>query len=145
MTFNLDEFKDLTTVKGYPSVSITPNGVTFSKAAAQKLGKPARIRLLINEGLKVLAITPASDETESAVKFCNPSKPVSSVRIGGRDLRKTLADLMEWDFNTDSTGYKIDGDYDKRQNAIFFELTKAKRMSFDVKNDEEDSEEQEEE
>lgn len=145
MVFDLDEFKDLTTVKGYPSVSVTPNGVTFSKAAVQKLGKPARVRLLINESLRVLAITPATDETESAVKFCNPNRPVSSVRIGGRDLRKTLADLMEWDFSTDSTGYKIDGDYDKRQNAIFFELTKAKRLNFEVRNDEEEAEEQYEE
>lgn len=129
--FDLNDFKDITQIKGYPSVSVTANGVTFNSATVVKLGKPAYVRLLINEPAKAIAVVPCEEAAVNAVKFYTDKKNLS-VRLSGRDLRKTLCDLMEWNIK-DGVGYKIDGDFDKNQNAIFFDLSLAKIINEESK------------
>lgn len=124
MKFDLSRFKTIEPIKGSPSISITKNGVTFSKASIQKLGKPAFIEMMIDEEDKVLAIMSRQEDDENFFSFMAPGRSVLSVRIGNRDLKNQLSSLMDWDLEN-SNGFRIDGEFDKDSIGLFFDLKEA--------------------
>lgn len=140
MKYRLEDFKTLDPVKGVPTISITRNGITFNQAAIIKLDKPEYVRFLLNEDMKVLAVVVCEKDDTGAMKFFSPDKKVLSVRIGNADLKNAVSDLMDWDL-PHITGYRLKGEYDKEQKAVFFELDQADLMNQRGKNGGVDSEE----
>ncbi len=113
---------------GSPYISITKNGVTFNKASIVKLGKPACVKLLMNKSDKMIAVQSCNDLDENATAFYKPKKSgLITVRWNNGELINTISRLMSWNLNED--GYRIDGDFLDEENAMVFDLKKAKSIS----------------
>lgn len=124
-----EDFKTINLAVGYPNLSITKNGVTFNKAAVIKLGKPAMVRLMVNEKEKQVAIQVTNREDESATPFVKGEKKFLNVRWNYKDFVCSLAQMMEWDLEKE--GYKVVGEYFSKEDALLFDLKKATRLTSD--------------
>lgn len=117
-----EEFKKMNLTTGVPSMTITENGVGFSKAAIVKLEKPEYVILMIDEQGKRLAIQSCEKSNPDATPFLR-RKNVITVRWNNKDLLNTICRMMEWDTKTNS--YKIEGQYIGDENAMIFDLNYA--------------------
>lgn len=118
----LEGFKQYNLINGIASISISENGVGFSKACVLKMNKCRYAKLFIDKINKRIAIQAAETEDDGAIPFFNDQKS-TSVRWNNKELLKTLAQLMDCDF--DKKVYRIDGDYYADEQAMIFDLKKA--------------------
>ena len=128
MKFDLSRFRTVELIKGNPTISVTKNGITFSQAAIQKLGKPEFVEFLIDDENKVIAVVKKEKEGANCFHFYMPNKKVLSVRISNKELKNQIREMMSWDFTNDE-GYKVEGEYDKENQALFFDLKEAKPLN----------------
>lgn len=105
-----------------PYVSITDNGMTFSKNAVIKMGKPKNVVLLMNEEKKMIAVQICDANEEGSIQFFKNIKSIN-VRINNKDFIYTLSRLMNW--NIKEEGYRILGDWYENEQVMIFDLTKA--------------------
>ena len=119
----LESFKPQVLTVGGASISVTSNGVTFSKAAILKLGRPEYVVLLVDEDGKRIAIQRSDDKTDLTTPFLNPKKANVTVRWNNSDLLQQLSDMMEWDLS--KAGSRINGEFLADEKAILFDLKKA--------------------
>lgn len=117
---------------GTSSISVTLNGISFSKTAVLRMGKAPYVCIYIDEQGKRFAIQVADQTDESATRFYNNQK-IISVRWNNKELLKTIQKMMNWDLSKNI--YKIEGDFDTRENALIFDLNKAKIFSSDQGDD----------
>lgn len=122
----LEGFKQYNMTIGTASVSITENGIAFSKTTVVKMDKVQYVRLYIDENNKKIAIQKAKKEDEGSIAFYNNQK-IISVRWNNKELLKTIAGMMDW--NLSGTVYKVDGDYIAEEEAMIFDLKKAEKTS----------------
>jgi len=116
---SLQDFELFQMTIGEPSISVTRNGVTFSKSAIIKLGKPEYVKLLIQHERKLAAVVRSTSEEEEAILFLSPQKKTISVRWNNRDLLNTLWQLMKW---SPDGRYSITGIYNHDLEAMIFDL-----------------------
>ena len=109
-----------------PSVSITKNGITFSKATAEAIPKTkiTYVLLSVNRGTRQFAITPASKEDIGAIPFVSTNPNTSSVRWNNKELLRLFSGMMDWKLK-ECAGYRIPGQYSKEAKAILFDLKSA--------------------
>ena len=124
----LDNFKPFNFNEGVPYVSITNNGMTFNKSVIMKLEYPERVRLLIDEETKRIAVQTCTQDTPNAAVFYNREKKSNtlSVRWKGRDLLNTIQEITHWDLS--KCGYRVDGVLLKEDQAMLFDLTHASEL-----------------
>lgn len=118
----LEGFKKVNLTSGLPYVSITDNGMTFSKNAVIKMGKPKNVVLLMNEEKKMIAVQICDANEEGSIQFFKNIKSIN-VRINNKDFIYTLSRLMNW--NIKEEGYRILGDWYENEQVMIFDLTKA--------------------
>lgn len=118
----LEGFKKVNLTSGLPYVSITDNGMTFSKNAVIKMGKPKNVVLLMNEEKKMIAVQICDANEEGSIQFFKNIKSIN-VRINNKDFIYTLSRLMNWNIKED--GYRILGDWYENEQVMIFDLTKA--------------------
>ena len=118
----LEGFKKVNLTSGLPYVSITDNGITFSKNAVIKMGKPKNVVLLMNEEKKMIAVQICDANEEGSIQFFKNIKSIN-VRINNKDFIYTLSRLMNW--NIKEEGYRILGDWYENEEVTIFELTIA--------------------
>lgn len=118
----LEGFKRYDIAIGTSSVSITDNGIAFSKAAIIRIGKPEYVVFLMNENDKKIAIQKAEKNDEGAIQFYTKKKNVS-VRWNNKDLLKTITEMMNWKLSGNI--YKAEGEYVSAENAMIFDLKNA--------------------
>ena len=118
-------FKPYGITNGLPNVSITKNGMNFSKTAVTKLGNPKHIMFMLDDDEKQMLAKVCGDTDTYAVKFAKTEK-ITSVRFNNKDFLQTIEKMMTWNLKTQ--GYKITGEYFHDENAILFDLNKAKSM-----------------
>lgn len=114
---------------GIPSVSITPNGVTFNKSVAIKLNYPEHVVLLISAEKKQMAIIACSEDTDRSTAFYKKrerDKPAQSVRWNNRDLLNCLSEMMEWELT--QTSHRVEGKLLPSGDAMIFDLNHATDM-----------------
>lgn len=128
MKFDLSKFRTVELIKGNPTISVTKNGITFSQAAIQKLGKPEFVEFMIDDENKIIAVLKKEKEGANCFHFYAPNKKILSVRISNKELKNQIRDMMSWNFSYDE-GYKIEGEYDKENQALFFDLKEAKPLN----------------
>lgn len=123
----LENFVAFDFTEGAAYVSVTKNGLTFNKAVMSKLNLPRYATLLINGVDRQIAIQGYDFEIPRSVPFYKgtDNKPVS-VRLSGKDLLNTIAEMMQWDLNNNS--YRIDGKLLSADRAVVFDLTQAKNL-----------------
>lgn len=119
----LEGFKRYDIAIGTSSVSITDNGIAFSKAAIIRLGKPEYVIFLMDENGKRIAIQKAEKSDDGAIQFYSPKKKNISVRWNNKDLLKALAEIMNWELAGNI--YKVEGEYISAENAMIFDLKNA--------------------
>lgn len=122
----LEGFKQYNMTIGTASVSITENGIAFSKTTIVKMDKVPYVKLFIDEGNKRIAIQKANKEDEGAINFYSNQKIVS-VRWNNKELLKTIARMMDWELS--GNVYKVDGDYIAEDEAMIFDLKEAEKTS----------------
>ena len=122
----LEGFKQYNMTIGTASVSITENGIAFSKTTIVKMDKVPYVKLFIDEGNKRIAIQKANKEDEGVINFYSNQKIVS-VRWNNKELLKTIARMMDWELS--GNVYKVDGDYIAEYEAMIFDLKKAEKTS----------------
>ena len=118
----LEGFRKVNLTSGLPYVSITDNGITFSKNAVTKMGKPKNVVLLMNEEKKMIAVQICDANEEGSIQFFKNIKSIN-VRINNKDFIYTLSRLMNW--NIKEEGYRILGDWYENEQVMIFDLTKA--------------------
>ena len=118
----LEGFKKVNLTSGLPYVSITDNGITFSKNAVIKMGKPKNVVLLMNEEKKMIAVQICDANEEGSIQFFKNIKSIN-VRINNKDFIYTLSRLMNW--NIKEEGYRILADWYENEQVMIFDLTKA--------------------
>lgn len=122
----LEGFKQYNMTIGTASVSITENGIAFSKTTIVKMDKVPYVKLFIDEENKRIAIQKANKEDEGAINFYSNQKIVS-VRWNNKELLKTIARMMDWELS--GNVYKVDGDYIAEDEAMIFDLKRAEKTS----------------
>ncbi len=117
-------YKAFILVNGIPSISITNNGLTFSKATIVKLGCPAFVNLYIDAEKKMMAVEPGEEGTPQAIAFYRPNdRNIVSVRWNNKDLLGYLCEIMNWDLKNYS--YKVPGEFDYNENIFEFDMKNA--------------------
>lgn len=122
----LEGFKQYNMTIGTASVSITENGIAFSKTTIIKMDKVSHVKFFIDENNKKIAIQKAMKDDEGAISFYNNQKIVS-VRWNNKELLKTIARMMGWELS--GNVYKVDGDYFAEEQAMIFDLKEAEKTS----------------
>lgn len=120
----LEGFKQYNMTIGTASVSVTENGIAFSKTAVVKMDKAQYVRFYIDEDNKKIAIQKAKKEDDGSIAFYNNQK-IISVRWNNKELLKTIAKMMGWELP--GTVYKVDGDYIPEEEAMIFDLKRAEK------------------
>ncbi len=117
-------YKPFILVNGIPSISVTDNGLTFSKSAIVKLGCPAYVNLYIDAEKKMLAVEPGEEGTPQAISFYRPNdRDIVTVRWNNKDLLGYLCVVMNWDLKKNS--YKVPGVFDYEENIFEFDMKGA--------------------
>lgn len=122
----LEGFEKVNLAIGMISVSISANGVSFSKSAVVRMGKCKYVTFYIDFKEKRIAIQKSSEGEEGAIKFYGGQKIVT-VRWNNKELLKTISLMMGWQLDKGIV-YKADGEYLAENQAIIFDLKKARKM-----------------
>ncbi len=123
----LEGFKRFNFQEGVPYVSVTTYGVTFNKSVIMKLDYPEYVVLLFDDKTRQIAIQSCNAEEPNATTFYKEKKSnVLSVRWNGKDLLNTIGSMMDW--NLSKCGYRIEGVFLKEEQAMLFDLNKAKEL-----------------
>ena len=130
MAFDWSGFKSFDFSEGIPKISVTTNGVTFSRGVANKLGKPEYIVLMINDEKHQIVIKRAIKETKFSYRFYRQNtrkveKNILSVRINNTELLSRMSRLMDW--NLALYSYSVEGAM-VDDETILFDLNNAKIM-----------------
>ncbi len=120
----LEKFKTFNFNEGIPYISITKNGIRFSKGVVMKLKYPQYVIFLINENSQQIALQVCDKKTPNATVFYKQKKTNTiSIRWNNRDLLNTIKDIMQW--NIEEKLYRIEGKLIHEENAILFDLNQA--------------------
>lgn len=122
----LEGFKQYNMSTGKSSISITENGVSFSKTCVIKMDKCPYVKLFIDETDKRIAIQKAQKEDDGSITFYN-AKKIISVRWNNKELLKTISKMMGWELR--GNVFKADGDYNVTEEAMIFDLKDAVKTS----------------
>lgn len=123
-----DSFKPKRLVTGSPFVSVTKNGVTFTKSAVDKLGYPEYVVILIDEESHRMGIKPAIESNEDATLFVkNGDKKVPNVRWNNGEFTKELTAWVK-DPEYKEKGFKVYGEYLPEEQALLFDFEKAQEI-----------------
>lgn len=126
----LENFKTYTVTSGLPTMTVSNYGVSFSKAAVVRLGKPEYAKLLINDEEKMFAVQVSDAFDEDAnVFYRKKSNNIITARWNSKELLQTISKMMSW--NLEGASYKIAGEYYPEESAILFDMKKAEVISND--------------
>ena len=124
----LEGFKRMPILIGSSFLSITSNGLNFNGNVVIHMQEAKNVILLINETTKQLAIQKCDEQTEDNILFCrNKSNRTNGVRFNNREIQQTIAKIMSWDL--ENYNYRADGFYLDEEEAMIFDLSKARRFS----------------
>lgn len=121
----LDGFERFDLSPGLAAITITANGIGFSKTAVQRMGKCEYVVALIDYSGKRFAVQKCEEGDDGATKFYRGQKTIA-VRWNNKELIKTLCSMMGWDVSHRS--YKVNGDYEPDEDAIIFDLSSAEEI-----------------
>ena len=121
--FDSDDFKQLEKVSGRAILTVTKNGVSFSKQVLSKLSYPNYVQVFISQSKKLLGIRACDEFTENAIKFVNKDKEKADyVRWNNSDFTKEINSIAT--LEAIEKGYKVEGDYLEDENALLFDFNK---------------------
>lgn len=123
---DMSKFKLFDFTEGVPYISITENGITFSKGVVAKLGRPSRVELLINDVGKQFIIRACNINKTCSNAFYKESSKTKYVRWNNKNLLMTIENIMGCDLS--KYAYRVDGQYIGEEKAILFDLNNAAKV-----------------
>lgn len=117
----LEGFKQINVVSGKPTITITKNGLTFSKNALYKLELSEYVNLFLNEQKQALAVQACTEKTNMSIQFAREDKDY--VRWNNQDFLQMIDKIMNWDHT--KYKYKIVGEYFSDEKLLYFDLALA--------------------
>lgn len=124
----LEGFKIKRLITGSPYVSVTKNGVTFTRSALDKLNYAEKVNILMDEPTRRMAIRVSELNDEDSVPFVkNGDKKTLNVRWNNGEFTK---ELMDWVENPEmkNDGFKVYGEFIAEENALLFDFTKPLKL-----------------
>jgi len=134
---NLDKFRPYEKVSGVASISLTKNGLGFSKTAVIKMGRPNFLELLINDDDKQLAFVATNTQGANVYRCMagKSEKDSANFRINAKDLLYTISAMMSC--SIDELNFRVVGEFFDNNRIMLVDLKKAKRINDnDVMDDE---------
>ena len=119
----LSGFKPISITTGFPTLTLTKNGVGFNKASILKMDGPRFVCVAINAEKNMLALIPCAEDDEYSTSFAKEGKKTNNVRWNSRDFANTVAEMCRWDGV--SRGKKVTGQYYADENALIFDMNCA--------------------
>lgn len=112
-----ENFKKIRLVPGSVSISVTKNGLTFSRQAVSQMEMAEYVNLLLNEEEHKLAIQYCDEKDKDKVRFAKDGN--LNVRWNNRVFLDNLLKLMNWEKDKI---YRIGGEYISSHKALLFNL-----------------------
>ena len=117
--FDSDDFKPLERIAGRAVITVTKNGVSFSKQAVSKLSYTHYVQIFISQSKKILGVKACDKNSTNSIKFVNEEKQkVDYVRWNNADFTKEINSIATEEAVKE--GYKVEGDYLQDENALIF-------------------------
>jgi len=114
-------------VAGKPTISVTKNGVGFSKQVLSRLCYSHFVLIYINKVDKQLGIKACDKETPGAMKFIPENKEkVDSLRWNNPVFKNDIKSLVSKEIG--GGDFTCEGEYIDDENALLFDFTKARRL-----------------
>lgn len=110
-------FKKIRLVPGSITISVTKNGLTFSKQAVSQMNMAEYVNLLLNEEEHKLAVQVCEETDKDKVRFAKDG--AQNVRWNNRVFLDSIIRLMGWDKDKI---YRVNGEYISSHNALLFNL-----------------------
>ena len=126
----LEGFKILNRASGNPIMSITRNGISFSKATIAKIGYPAYVHLMVDDSTNRVALVPCEEDIDS-IAFVKEGMRPNFIRWNNKDLINRLLGLCNLKLTSDFKGIRIDSEYFPDENVLIFEMDKYKVIEND--------------
>lgn len=119
----LEGFKPISITSGFPTLTLTKNGIGFNKSAIMKIDAPYFVRVAINADKNMLALIPCDETDDYATAFAKDGKKTLNVRWNSRDFANTIGEMMRWDGV--NRGKKVVGQYYAEDNVLIFDMNNA--------------------
>lgn len=117
--FDSPDFKPMERISGRAMMTVTKNGVSFSKQAVAKLSYPHYVQIFINKKNRLLGVKACEESDPNSIKFVNSSKEkVDYVRWNNNDFTSEINSVVSKDVA--EKGYKIEAEYLEDENALLF-------------------------
>ena len=128
--FDNPNFHPMDRVAGKPTISVTKNGVGFSKQTLSMLGYSHYVQIDINKVDKQLAIRPCEKDDQNSIKFVSLNKKkTDSLRWNNPVFTRSIRSLVTAELENDN--FVCEGVYLDNDKAMLFDFTKA--IHLDVK------------
>lgn len=122
----LDGFKIINRASGNPIMSISRNGISFSKATIAKIGYPEFVHLMVDDSTNRVALVPCEKDIDS-IAFVKQGTRPNYIRWNNRDLINRLLGLCNLKLTEDFKNVvRIDSEYFPEENVLIFDMTKYK-------------------
>lgn len=122
--FDNPNFKPLDIVVGKSTLSVTANGVGFSKQSLNRLGYAHYVQMFINKVDRQLGIKVCDKNAIGAIKFVPESKKkTDSLRWSNPSFKKDIISLAPKELA--NVNFTVEGEYFEEENALLFDFNKA--------------------
>lgn len=122
--FDNPNFQPMDRVAGKPTISVTKNGVGFSKQTLSMLRYSHYVQIYINKVDKQLAIRPCQKDDQNSIKFVSLNKEkVDSLRWNNPVFTESIRSLVKEELAKDN--FVCEGEYLDEDKAMLFDFTKA--------------------
>ena len=119
--FDSPDYKPMERIAGRAVLTVTKNGVSFSKQAVSKLSYTHYVQIFINKNEKKLGVRVCDEKDANSIKFVNNSRDkVDYVRWNNSDFTSEINSLVSPDVA--AKGYKVEGEYLEEENALLFDF-----------------------
>lgn len=125
--FDNPNFQPLEKVAGRLTISVTKNGVGFSKQVLSRLGYAHYVQMFINKVDKLLGIRPCKKEDAGALHFVTENKTkIDSLRWNNPAFKADITGLVNSEIAKGN--FICDGEYIESESALLFDFSKAKSL-----------------
>ncbi len=122
--FDNPNFQPLDRVVGKPTISVTENGVGFSKQSLNRLNYAHYVQMFINKVDKQLGIRPCDKNAAGAMKFVPESKKkADSLRWNNPSFKEDIKSLAPKELA--NVNFAVEGKYLEEENALLFDFGNA--------------------
>ena len=127
--FDNPNYQPLERVAGKPTISVTKNGVGFSKQALSRLEYAHFVQIFINKSEKKLGIRKCEKNSPNALKFVSEKKDkIDSLRWNNSAFTDDIKGLVSSELS--SNNFICEGEFieDEGIPALLFDFTKARLL-----------------